>query len=224
MKPFFEEDLASPTENAESQDHHLVRQRDMWDSRNLFLADPSARSAITAATGLSDDALSRVFRGLADSGLALAVRPGADTEARYAHALTLIRIHGYSVRGAAAEVGIDQSNLRKRILKLGDDIPDAEKRHTAAEERILTLAEEMSELAAEKLLAAIEQDRLRTSELVKAYSAATNQVAVKRRWNQPPPAAPEPPKKSALRELVDALQKQRDENVIDVTPRNDARE
>lgn len=197
------------------------------ESENLFLADPSARSAISAATGLSEDALARVFRGLAESGLALAVRPGAETEARYAHALTLIRIHGYSVRGAAAEVGIDQSNLRKRILRQGDPIPDAEGRHAAAEERILTLAEEMSELAAEKLIVAMEEDRLRAPELVKAYSAATNQVAVKRRWNQPPPPEPQPEKKSALMHLVEyaeMLKAERDKNTIDVTPRDDARD
>jgi hypothetical protein len=51
----------------------------------------------------------------------------------------------------------------------------------------LSLAEELSETAAEKLIADVEHDRLRPSDLVKTYSAATNQVAAKRRWSQSAP-------------------------------------
>jgi hypothetical protein len=65
-----------------------------------------------------------------------------------------------------------------------DTIPDAEQRHQAAEERILSLAEELSEAASEKLIAEVEADRLKPADLVKTYSAATNQVAAKRRWSQ----------------------------------------
>ena len=67
---------------------------------------------------------------------------------------------------------------------MNETIPDAETRHRAAEERILTLAEELSETAGEKLIADVENDRLKPADLVKTFSAATNQVAAKRRWNQ----------------------------------------
>jgi hypothetical protein len=98
-----------------------------------------------------------------------------------------MRAHGYSLRAAAREVGLDHSNLRKKLLRNREAVPDAEKRHQAAEERILSLAEELSETAAEKLIADVENDRLRPSDLVKTYSAATNQVAAKRRWSQSAP-------------------------------------
>ena len=48
----------------------------------------------------------------------------------------------------------------------------------------MTLAEELSETAGEKLIADVEADRLKPADLVKTFSAATNQVAAKRRWNQ----------------------------------------
>ena len=79
------------------------------------------------------------------------------------------------------EAGLDHSNLRKKVLRNRELIPNAEKRHQAAEERILVLAEELSETAAEKLIEDVEADRLRPADLVKTFSAATNQVAAKRR-------------------------------------------
>ena len=39
-------------------------------------------------------------------------------------------------------------------------------------------------MAAEKLIADVENDRLKPTDLVKTFSAATNQVAAKRRWSQ----------------------------------------
>ncbi len=36
----------------------------------------------------------------------------------------------------------------------------------------------------ERLIVDIESDRLKPAELIKAYSAGTNQVAARRRWNQ----------------------------------------
>ena len=153
-------------------------------SDNFFASNPDARRAVEAATGLSGDNLDRVIEGLADAGLAPTLRPDADSDARYAHAVSLVRSHGYSLRGAAREAGFDHSNFRKRLRRMNEALPDAEQRHRAAEERILTRAEEMSEVASEKLIVDIENDRLKPGDLVKAYSAATNQVAAKRRWSQ----------------------------------------
>jgi hypothetical protein len=67
---------------------------------------------------------------------------------------------------------------------MNEKTPDAEARHRAAEERILTLAEELSETSGEKLIADVENDRLKPADLIKTFSTATNQVAAKRRWNQ----------------------------------------
>jgi len=46
------------------------------------------------------------------------------------------------------------------------------------------MSEELSEAAGEKLIADVEADRLKPADLVKTFSAATNQVAAKRRWSQ----------------------------------------
>ncbi len=100
------------------------------------------------------------------------------------HAVSLIRTHGHSLRAAAREVGIDPSNFHKRHKRTNNAIPDAETLHRAAEERILSLAEDLSEMAAEKLILDVENDRLKPADLVKTYNAATNQVAAKRRWSQ----------------------------------------
>ena len=153
-------------------------------SDNLFASNPDARRAIESATGLSGDELARVIDGLADAGLAPTLRPNADSDARYAHALSLVRTHNYSVRGAAREAGIDGANFHRKLIRLNEPIPDAETRHRAAEERILTRAEERSEAAGEKLIDDIENNRLKPVDLIKAYSASTAQVAAKRRWSQ----------------------------------------
>jgi hypothetical protein len=150
---------------------------------NLFTA-PDARRAIEGATGLAGDDLDRVVEGLSATGLAPSLPPNADSDARYAHALSLVRSHARSIHGAAREAGLDPSNFRRRIKRMNETLPDAEQRHRAAEERILTTAEELSEAAGEKLIADVEANRLKPGELVKTFSAATNQVAAKRRWNQ----------------------------------------
>ena len=89
----------------------------------------------------------------------------------------LVRSHGYSVRGAALEAGLDPSNFNKKLIRQNETIPDAETRHRAAVERILTSAEELSEAAGEKLIDDRENDHLKPGDLVKTSSAATNQVA-----------------------------------------------
>jgi hypothetical protein len=67
---------------------------------------------------------------------------------------------------------------------MNEPIPDAEQRHRAAEERILSLAEDLSETAGAKLLSDVENNRLKPADLVKTFTAATTQVAAKRRWSQ----------------------------------------
>ena len=121
---------------------------------------------------------------LTEIGMAPTLRPGADCDGRYGHALALIREHGFSVHAAAKESEIDPSNLRRRLNHLNATIPDAEQRHKAAEGRILSRAEEISEASAEKILDALEGDQMTPNEMIKAFSASTNQVAAKRRWSQ----------------------------------------
>ena len=108
----------------------------------------------------------------------------ADSDSRYIHGLHLVQIGAKSVRGAAIEVGLDPSNFRRKLIRMKANIPDAEQRHRASEERILTAAEELSEASAAKLIADVEDGCLKPADLIKTFSAATNQVAAKRRWSQ----------------------------------------
>ena len=199
-------------------------------SDNLFDSNPDARKAVESATGLSGDDLSRVIDGLAEAGLSPALSPNADSDARYAHAVSLVRSHGYSLRAAAREAGLDPSNFHKRLRRTNETIPDAETRHRAAEERILTLAEELSETAGEKLISDVENDRLKPADLVKTFSAATNQVAAKRRWNQGMGSGDFDGSRDALAGALQALQRGATVRIekpdpansaIDITPRDD---
>ena len=63
-------------------------------SDNLFDSAPDARRAIEAATGLSGDDLERVIDGLSEAGVTPALRPNAESDARYAHAVSLVRSNG----------------------------------------------------------------------------------------------------------------------------------
>jgi hypothetical protein len=201
-------------------------------SENLFDSNPDARRAIEAATGLSGKEVDRVIDGLSAVGLAPSLRPNANSEARYAHAVSLIRVHGYSPYRAAHETGLDPSNLDRKLRRNNEKVPDAERRHRAAEERILCLAENLSETAGEKLIVDIENDRLKPAELIKAYSAGTNQVAAKRRWNQGLSAGDARTQDA----LANALEKLRDgasirieepdptDEAIDITPSDHAGE
>ena len=154
----------------------------------------------------------------------------ADSDARYAHAVALVRSHGYSVRGAALEAGLDPSNFHKKLIRLNETIPDAETRHRAAEERILTRAEELSEAAGEKLIADVENNRLKPVDLIKAYTASTTQVAAKRRWSQGQGMVDEG-SRNALAEALTALQSGAKVSIekpdpantaIDITPSDEA--
>ncbi len=82
-------------------------------SDNLFDANPAARKAIERATGLSGDDVDRVIEGLTDAGVAPTLAPNADSDARYSHALSLLRPHDYSVRGAARAAGLNGANFRR---------------------------------------------------------------------------------------------------------------
>jgi len=182
-------------------------------SDNLF-AKPDARRSIETATGLSGDDVERVIDGLSEAGLAPSLRPDADSGSRYAHALSLVRMHDRSVYGAAREAGLDPANFRRWLKRTNETIPDAEKRHRDAEERILTMSEELSEAAGQKLLAEVEANCLKPADLVKTYSAATNQVAAKRRWNQGMGSSDERTQDA----LAAALQKLRDGHSVQIKP------
>ena len=97
---------------------------------------------------------------------------------------------------------------------MNETLPDAEQRHRAAEKRILTTAEELSEAAGEKLIADVEANRLKPGELVKTFSAATNQVAAKRRWNQGWGSGEDRTQDA----LAAALQKLRDGHSVQIKP------
>jgi len=141
-------------------------------SNDLLDSPPDTRQIVTPTTVLEA------------SNTPASRRPSAESEARYAKALSLVRSEGYSLRAAAIESELDPSNFHKRIKRLNETIPDAEQRHRAAEDRILTMAEDLSEAAGQKLLEEVESNRLRPADLVKTFNAATNQVAAKRRRNQ----------------------------------------
>lgn len=179
-------DRATPNADPSASDHDVGRRQAPQSapgSTNPLTPHPHLRSAIETATGLSGDDLEEAVSRLSETGLSVSLRPDADREARYAHAISLVS-QGWSLRAAARETDLDASNLRRKMLRNRELVPAGEERHKAAEERILTLAEELSEAAAEKLLADVEADRLRPADLVKTYSAATNQVATKRRWGK----------------------------------------
>jgi hypothetical protein len=75
--------------------------------------------------------------------------------------------------------------------------------------------------AGEKIMEMLENGGMRPAEIIKAYEVMRTTVAKRRKWDAPPPPEPEPERRSALRELIDALQnerQERDKNTIDVTP------
>ena len=113
---------------------------------------------------------------------------------------------------------------------MNETIPDTETRHRAAEERILSLAEDLSETAGEKLIADVENNRLKPADLVKTYNAATNQVAAKRRWSQGQGTADDR-SRDALAGALQALHEgatvhiekpDPTDSAIDITPRDEA--
>ena len=96
----------------------------------LFVpARPNTFKATQATTGLSDDDSRKILTALCDAGLAISIRPKTDYEARVAHASTLINANGFSLRAAAREVGLDHSNLRRKLARSRETVPNAERRH-----------------------------------------------------------------------------------------------
>ncbi len=94
----------------------------------------------------------------------------------------------------------------------------------------MTRAEELSEVASEKLIADVEADRLKPADLVNAYSAATTQVAAKRRWSQGADTG-DVGSRNALASALQALQDGASvriekpdptDSAIDITPRDEA--
>ena len=108
----------------------------------------------------------------------------ADSDSRYTHGLHLVQIGAKSVRGAAIEVGLDPSNFRRKLIRMKANIPDAEQRHRASEERILTAAEDLNEASASKLMADVEDGCLKHADLIKTFSVSANVISAKRRWAQ----------------------------------------
>ena len=169
-----------PTGPAESRETTALARR----NQGLF-AQPGIREAIRGATGLSEDQADQVAAGLARIGVALLLPDSADMQGRYANAIALVRDHDYSIRKAARELGISASHLARKVDSIGAS-GDLQARAAAGDRRILEMSQAMSTLAAETLLERLESegDELKTTELTKIYTAATNQVAAKQRWSQ----------------------------------------
>ena len=161
------------------RDATLVRQ-----NLGLF-AKPEIRDAIRGATGLSGDSLDRVSEGLAKVGVALILPNGADLHAKYANAIGLVRDHDYSVKAAAKKLGISATHLSRRLNAIGCK-GDLQKIADAGDRRILEMAQSMSAIAGETLLEKMEEEgtEMKTADLTKIYTGATNQVATKQRWSQ----------------------------------------
>ena len=193
--------------------------------RNVGLfAKPEIREAIRGATGLSGESLDRVSIGLAKLGVALLLPNGADLNAKYANAINLVRHHEYSVKRAAKTLGISAINLHRKLNAIGAK-GDLQAIADAGDRRILEMSQAMSTLAGETLLEKMEEEgiAMKTGDLTKIYTGATNQVAAKQRWSHGSRPGGSDLGMSALAQLLQGKKltiEDRDptENAVDVTP------
>jgi hypothetical protein len=165
---------AQEKQRADSPDTALARQ-------NVgLIAKPEIREAIRGATGLSGESLDRVSEGFARLGVALLLPNGADLHAKYANAINLIRHHEYSVKRAAKTHGISATHLNRKLNAIGAK-SDLQAIADAGDRRILEMSQAMSTIAGETLLEKMEEEgtAMKTADLTKIYTGATNQVAAK---------------------------------------------
>jgi hypothetical protein len=86
---------------------------------------------------------------------------------------------------AAQSEGFDPSNFRRKLIRIRGRSPDAEQSFRESDNRILAIAQELSESAGAALIEKVDDGNLKSTELTRVYSAASNVVATKRRWSQP---------------------------------------
>ncbi len=111
-------------------------------------------------------------------------RPASARLRLAANAINLVRHHEYSVKRAAKTLGISAINLHRKLNAIGAK-GDLQAIADAGDRRILEMSQAMSTLAGETLLEKMEEEgiAMKTSDLTKIYTGATNQVAVKQRWS-----------------------------------------
>lgn len=129
--------------------------------------------------------------------------PDSPVEERIAAAIALVAL-GSSVNNAANTTFLAPRTVWDRVHKDPKRLDERDKHIEAqAMEGILRAGEKINELLET-------EGAMRPAEVVKAYDSFARVAALLRKWNAPPPAPPEPEKKSALRELIDELAKQRE--------------
>lgn len=109
--------------------------------------------------------------------------PTSESEERFGRALARMD-GGWSMSAAARSEGFDPSNFRRRIIRIRGRSPDTEQAFRAADDRILAIAQELSESAGAALIEKVDDGDLKVPELTKLFTGATNTVSQKRRWNQ----------------------------------------
>lgn len=160
-----------------------------------------------------DNNASNAFALMACEDLIADVTENSPRDERIAAAIALVAM-GSSVNNAAHATFLPPKTVWDRVYK-------DPKRKDEREEFIENQAFEGVIQAGQKIMDLLEAGSMRPSEVIKAYEVMRTTVAKRRKWDAPPPAEPEPEKRSALRELIDELQKERQErekNTIDVTP------
>lgn len=156
---------------------------------------------------------SNAFALMACEDLIAEVTEDTPRDERIAAAIALVEM-GSSVNNAANATFLSPRTVWDRVYK-------DPKAKDEREEFIENQAFEGVVRAGEKIMELLEGGGMRPAEIIKAYEVMRTTVAKRRKWDAPPPPEPEPEKRSALRELIDALQKERqerDKNTIDVTP------
>lgn len=129
--------------------------------------------------------------------------PDSPIEERMAAALALVAL-GSSINNAAHTTFLPPRAVWSRFHKDPTRLDERDKHiETQAMEGILRAGEKINELLET-------EGAMRPAEVVKAYDSFARVAGLLRKWNAPPVAPPEPEKRSALRELIDELAKQRE--------------
>lgn len=134
-----------------------------------------------------------------ESAIAL-LNQESSLEDRCAVGISLIK-SGATVGFAVAQSGAPHRTLVERAkLEIPEDLKTV--RIMEAEERILFQALEVWERATDKALEMLENDQLKSGDVIKLMQVARDTIATKLKWNAPLPPPPEPEKEKSVLEKI----------------------
>lgn len=111
---------------------------------------------------------------------------------------------GVSISAAAKLVGLPRSRLYTRALSTWTE-EEKEEKIKAAEQRILFLALDATEMLSTHIMDLAEGGGMRSSEVVKALGIVRDTVAKKQEWGTPPPPPPPEEKVPLLAQLLNRV-------------------